>query len=260
MRLPLNSRFSRYLVSAQLGVGSTGEVYRCHDPVAGREVALKILFPENGVQDEKTVEQFREEALIMSSLVHPSIPEFYDSGIENGVHYIVSEFLDGERLAGPIKTPELIVIADQIAAGIVAMYHAGIVHRDIKPGNLIMARNGRVKIIDFGTARRLTPEMARKPDELALWQRLVRSEQLSFGMLLYELATGKGPFKDRETGPALSQLLGQQLLPLPSESQSSLLAAVKLCAAEDGNHAGLLLTAMSLALCLAGASSPDLET
>jgi serine/threonine-protein kinase len=260
MSLPPNSRFSRYVVSGQLGVGSTGEVYRCHDPVAGREVALKILFPEDGVQDERTVAQFREEALIMRSLVHSSIPEFYDSGIENGVHYIVSEFLDGERLAGPIKPPELILIADQIAAGIIAMYHAGIVHRDLKPGNLIMVPDGHVKIIDFGTARRLTPEMAAEPDELASWQRLVRSEQLSFGMLLYELATGKGPFKDRGTAPALSKLLGEQLLPLPSESQFSLLEAVKLCAAEDGKHAELLLTAMSLALCLAGASSPDLET
>lgn len=260
MSLPPNSRFGRYIVSGQLGVGSTGEVYRCHDPITGREVALKILFPEDGVQDESTVAQFREEALIMSSLVHSSIPEFYDSGIENGVHYIVSEFLNGQRLVGPINPPELIAIADQVAAGIMAMYHAGIVHRDLKPGNLIMLPDGRVKIIDFGTARRLTPELAAEPDELAAWQRLVRSDQLSFGMLLYELATGKGPFKDRATAPALSKLLSAELQPLSPESQFSVLEAVKLCAADDGKHAGLLLTAMSLALCLAGASSPDLET
>jgi serine/threonine-protein kinase len=139
------------------------------------------------------------------------------------------------------------------------MHEAGVVHQDLKPENLIMNRDGHLKIIDFGRAQRLTFDMVTDPEKSSWWRRLVRSEQLSFGMLLYELATGIGPFKDRETAPALAELLGEQLVPLPTENQLSLEEAVRLCAAEDGSDAGLLLTAMSLALCLAGSSTPSLK-
>ena len=252
MSLATNSRFSRYLVNDQVGVGSTGKVYRCHDPLKGRDVALKILFPENGVQDDQTVAQFIEEALIMKSLVHDSIPEFYESGNENGVHYIVSEFLEGKPLCGPMSVSELMIIAEQIGAGIIAMHEAGVVHRDIKPKNLIMTSAGRVKIIDFGRASRLTPVMAADPEQLAQWQWLVRAEQLTLGMVLYELATGRGPFRDRETSRTLSGLLGEQLVTLTSEGKSVLLDALKKCAAKDGSNSWLLLVAMSLAFSLAG--------
>ena len=257
MTLAVTSRFGSYVVTALLGVGFSGEVYRCHDTVHGRDVALKILQPETGVQDKTTVDQFHQEALTMSSVRHPNIMEFYDSGIENGVYYIVSEYLEGKRLCGPIAACELIMIATQIAAGITALHNAGVVHNDVKPANLIMTPDGRVKIIDFGFAEKLTPEIAADPDRLTDWRRRVRSEQLAFGLALYELATGKGPFEDPKTAGVIAKLLASQLFTLQPESQFSMHDALRHCAAEDGSHAGLLLTAMSLAAALGGVPMPN---
>jgi serine/threonine-protein kinase len=135
------------------GVGASAEVYRCQDTVHGREVALKILQPENGEPDERMAADFRRQALILGSIRHPNIVEVYDSGIEEGVQYIVFEFLDGKPLRGPFPAPELTLIAAQIAAGITALHNAGIAHTDLKPKNLILMDGGHVKIIDFGIAR-----------------------------------------------------------------------------------------------------------
>lgn len=257
MTLAPGSRFGPYVVDGLLGVGLYGEVYRCRDAIRGRDVALKILQPESGRQEESMVFQFHQEALIIGSIRHPNVVEVYDSGVEQGVHYIVSEFLDGRPLSGPLAVPELISVAAQIAAGITALHDAGIVHNDVKPGNLIITKDGRVKIIDFGIAQKLTPEMAEDPRQLAEWQTRARLDQFSFGIALYELATGEAPFEDPATAHSLAALLGNQLLPLPTVTQSSVQAAVRHCAAEGGAHAGLLLTAMSVALALAGAPTPQ---
>lgn len=260
MTLAPNSRFGPYIVVCKLGVGLSSEVYRCRDTARGREVALKIHQPESGREGETEVAQFYEEAFILGPIRHPNIIEVYDSGIENGVHYIVSEFLDGSPLSGSFPVAELISIAGQIAAGLTALHDAGIVHKDVKPKNLILTTGGRVKIIDFGAAQRLTPEMRADPEKLAEWHRHVRRDQLAFGLSLYELATGIGPFEDRKTANTLSQLFSSQLLPLSPETQFSMQEAVRRCAAEEGGHAGLLLTAMSVALSLAGAPLPQPET
>jgi serine/threonine protein kinase len=253
MTLAPNSCFGPYIVTSLLGAGFNGEVYRCQDTVHDRDVALKILQPENGAAERMTVEQFHEEALIMNSLRHPNIVEFYDSGVEDGVHYVVCEFLDGKQLRGPIPGSELAVIAAQLAAGITALHSAGIAHNDVKPGNLMITSAGLVKIIDFGIALKLTPEIAADPPQLTEWLRRIRGDQLSLGLTLYELATGRVPFKDNEALHTLSELLGTQLLPLPPEIQSTMQDALRLCAAVDGDHAGLLLSGMSVALSLAGA-------
>jgi serine/threonine protein kinase len=260
MTLAPHSRFGPYTVTCLLGVGLSSEVYRCRDTARGREVALKIHQPESGREEETRVAQFYEEALILRSIRHPNIIEVYDSGIENGTNYIVSEFLDGRPLGGPLPAPELTSIAAQIAAGVTVLHDAGIVHNDLKPKNLIQTTDGRIKIIDFGMARKFTPEMLADPQELALWHKLARLDQLAFGLSLYELASGHAPFEHPKTAHALSELLGNQLLPLPPETQFSMQAAIRRCAAEDGSHASLLLTAMSVALSLAGAPLPRPET
>ena len=259
MTLAPNSRFSSYIIIEQIGVGATGEVYRCQDPTHGRDVALKILFPETGVQDDETIAQFRQEAAIMSSLVHPNIPKFYESGFEKGVHFIVSEFLEGEPLRGPINSSELIKIAVQVAAGISAMHDEGITHNDLKRENLIRTSDGCVKIIDFGVAERFTTEMASDTNRMTRWRNQIRGDRNAFGLTLYELATGRVPFEAPEALRTLSDLLNNDLLPLPPETQVAVQDALKLSAAEVGRHAGLLLTAMSVALSLAGAPVPDLK-
>lgn len=257
MTLPPGSRFGPYVAGDLLGVGLCGEVYRCRDTARGREVALKILRPESGRLEDSMVVQFHQEAAIIGSFRHPNVVEVYDSGVVDGVHYIASEFLDGGPLSGPLPAAELTAVAAQVAAGITAMHDAGIVHNDVKLRNLIVTSGGRVKIIDFGMAQRLTPEAAADPRQLAEWRRAARLDQLAFGLTLYELATGKAPFEDPETARKMAWLLGGQLLPLPPETQSNMQAAVRHCAAEEGGHAGLLLTAMSVALSLAGAPFPN---
>jgi serine/threonine-protein kinase len=256
MTLAPDFRFGPYVVVGLLGAGLCGEVYRCRDAVHGREVALKILRPESGQLEDSMVVQFHQEAAILGSFHHPNVVEVFDAGVEDGTHYIASEFLDGGTLSGPLPAHELAAVAAQAAAGIKAMHDAGIVHNDVKPLNLIVTTNGNVKIIDFGMAQQLTPEMAADPQQLAEWRTAVRLDQLALGLTLYELATGQAPFENPETARTLAWLLGSQLLPLPPETQSSMQSAVRLCAAEDDDHAGLLLTAMSVALSLAGAPFP----
>lgn len=260
MTLAPNSRFGPYIINCLSGVGASAEVYRCEDTVHGREVALKIFHPEHDQPDERMAADFHRQASILGSIRHPNIVEVYDAGIEQGVQYIVFEFLDGKPLRGPFPAPELTLIATQIAAGLTALHHAGIAHTDLKPKNLIMMNGGHVKIIDFGIARQLTPEMRADPQQLREWNKCVRVDQLSFGLSLYELSSGKAPFEDPKTANAVSELLGRQLLPLPPEMQFSMQDAVRHCAAADGSHAGLLLTAMSVALSLAGAPLPQAET
>lgn len=255
--LATDSHFGPYVVGSLLGVGLCGEVYRCRDTVHEREVALKILRPESGQLEDSLVVQFRQEAALLGSFRHPNVVEVYDSGVEDGTHYIATEFLDGGTLSGPLPAEELTAVAAQVAAGITAMHDAGIVHNDLKPRNLLATTHGRVKIIDFGMAQQLTPATAADTRQLAEWRTAVRLDQLAFGLTLYELATGKAPFEDPETARTLAWLLGSQLLPLPPETQSSMQTAVRRCAAEEGGHAGLLLTAMSVALSLAGAPFPN---
>lgn len=259
MKLAPNSSLGPYIVNCLSGVGSSAEVYRCQDTVHGREVALKILQPENGQLDERMAADFLRQALILGSVRHPNIVEVYDSGIEQGVQYIAFEFLDGKPLRGPFPAPEIALIAAQIAAAITTLHNAGITHNDLKPKNLILTNGGHVKLIDFGIARQLTPEMRADPQQLSEWHKCVRVDQLSFGLSLYELAIGKGPFEDRRTANTLSQLLTSQMLPLPPEAQFSMQEALRHCAAADSGHAGLLLTAMSVALSLAGAPLPQPE-
>ena len=260
MMLSPDSRFGSYVIINPLGVGLHGEVYRCRDTVHKRDVALKILQPESGLLEAAVISQFQQEALLIGSLRHPNIVEVYDSGIENGTHYIVFEFLDGHPLSGPLAVRELTSAAAQIASGLTTLHRAGIVHNDLKPKNLIITTGGRVKIIDFGIAQKLTTEMAEDLDKLNEWRRQVRLDHLSLGLTLYELASGRVPFEDPQTARTLADLLADELLPLPPEIQFSMQNALRECAAEEGGHAGVLLTAMSVALSLAGTALPGSDS
>jgi serine/threonine protein kinase len=133
-------------------------VYRARDSRLKREVAIKVL-AVSFASDPDRIARFEREARAASALNHPNIVSVYDIGRENGTYWIVSELVDGETLRrtidrGPLAVRKAIEIAAQIAEGLAAAHAAGIVHRDLKPSNVMFARTGRVKILDFGLAKR----------------------------------------------------------------------------------------------------------
>lgn len=213
---------SHYRVLSKLGVGGMGVVYEAEDIRLGRHVALKFI-PEHLAKDQRSLERFTREARAASQLNHPNICTIHDIEDYNGHPFIVMEKLEGEslkqRIHGKvIELDDLLDIAVQVADALAASHAKGIVHRDIKPANIFLTPNGQVKILDFGlaklakdgsvgtstdssleesltqvgvipgTAVYMSPEQARSEDLD------VRSDIFSFGVVLFEMATGKKPF------------------------------------------------------------------
>src|SRR4051794_5485409 len=148
----------RYELVRHIARGGMAEVYLAHDLLLDRPVALKVLFPELSV-DQSFVERFRREAQAAANLSHPNIVSIYDWGEENGTYFIVMEHVDGRPLSQTLKT-EGALLPDRAAAigadvaGALAFAHRnGVIHRDVKPGNVLIDSNGHVKVTDFGIAR-----------------------------------------------------------------------------------------------------------
>src|SRR5919106_1600982 len=201
----------RYEVQTTLGRGGMAQVYRATDRVLGRAVAVKIL-SRRFSSDEKFVARFRREAQASAGLNHPHVVSVFDTGSHDGVHYIVMEYVEGETLGallardGPLPPDRAGRIAADVAAALESAHQKGLVHRDVKPGNVMIDHDGRVKVVDFGIARAaaddtltqtglvlgtaayLSPEQARGDKVDA------RSDIYSLGCVLYEMMTGRTPF------------------------------------------------------------------
>ena len=164
MSLTPGARLGPYEVTAQIGVGGMGEVYRARDTKLGRDVALKIL-PDAFAQDADRLARFRREAHVLASLNHPGIAHIYGLEDADGTHALVMELVEGPTLAdrierGPIPVDEALPIAKQIADALEAAHEQGIVHRDLKPANVKAREDGTVKVLDFGLAKALVPDSA----------------------------------------------------------------------------------------------------
>jgi eukaryotic-like serine/threonine-protein kinase len=154
-------RLGNFEILERLGRGGMGEVWRARDTRLERDVAMKLL-PVAFARDPDRIARFEQEARAASALNHPNIISVFDVGHENGTWWIVSELVDGESLRqlidrGPLPARRVIEIGTQIAEGLAASHAAGVVHRDLKPGNIMLRRDGRVKIVDFGLAKREHP-------------------------------------------------------------------------------------------------------
>src|SRR5271167_1025341 len=156
MPLTPGTQLGPYQIESLLGAGGIGEVYRARDTRLDRTVAVKIL--TQGVADTPEVRQrFEREARAVSSLSHPHICALYDIGQQDGIEYLVMEYLEGETLAariekGPLTTADLLRYASQIADALDKAHRRGIVHRDLKPGNVMLTKSG-AKLLDFGLAK-----------------------------------------------------------------------------------------------------------
>jgi Tol biopolymer transport system component len=242
MKLSSGTRLGVYEVLAPLGAGGMGEVWRARDTRLGREVAIKIL-PADVASDPGRLKRFEKEARSASALNHPNIVTIYDVGIADAVSWIAMERVDGKTLrellfGGALPIRKLLPIAVQIADGLAKAHEAGIVHRDLKPENVMVTRDGLVKILDFGLAKltatgsgsdegsHLPTETGTSPGmvlgtvgymspEQAAGQTLdFRSDQFSFGSILYELATGKRAFQKKTAVDTLSAILNEEPTPV----------------------------------------------
>jgi serine/threonine protein kinase/Tfp pilus assembly protein PilF len=234
---------SHYRILGKLGGGGMGVVYEAEDLKLGRHVALKFI-PENLTGDAKSMERFAREARAASLLNHPNICTIHGIEDNNGHPFIVMEKLDGESLkqaisGQPIPTEKLLDISIQVADALAASHAKGIVHRDIKPANIFVTPSGQVKVLDFGlaklvhnvgtdsdgvaadnsltavgvipgTAVYMSPEQARS-EEIDF-----RSDLFSFGVVMYEMSTGKKPFTGKNSLMTLDAVLHDHPVP-PSE-------------------------------------------
>src|SRR5580700_970359 len=233
---------SRYRIVEKLGAGGNGVVYRAEDTRLGRLVALKFLPPE-GQRDAHAQARFQREARAASALNHHNVCTVYDIGEQDGQTFIAMELLEGQTLkekigSRPLPLETLLDYAMQIAAGLEIAHKNGIVHRDIKPSNIFVTSRGVVKLADFGLAKRvmleslpigesptisgsitahgaivgtvayMSPEQAQDKDIDA------RSDIFSFGIVLYEMATGKRAFPGESPATIIGEILHKEPKPI----------------------------------------------
>ena len=218
----------RYEIVNKIGTGGMSDVYKAKDHTLGRFVAIKVLKPEFS-EDVNFVTKFRTEAQSAAGLEHPNIVNIYDVGSENGMHYIVMEYVEGITLKtyiekkGQLTFKEAVSIAIQVGRGIEAAHNKGIIHRDIKPQNIIISTEGKVKVTDFGIARAATsntissdvmgsvhyasPEQARNGFVDG------KSDIYSLGIVMYEMVTGRVPFDGDTTVAVAIQHLQEEIVP-----------------------------------------------
>ncbi len=221
----------RYEVISKIGAGGMADVYKGRDMVLNRYVAIKVLKKEYR-EDENFVRKFRSEAQATAGLTNPNIVNVYDVGEDRGLYYIVMELVEGVTLKEYIKRKgrlpfkEVISIALQMCSGIEAAHEAGLIHRDIKPQNIMIAKDGKVKVADFGIAKSTTSNTISSnamgsvhytsPEQARGAYSDVRSDIYSIGITLYEMCTGQVPFNGESTVEVAMKHLQEEITP-PSE-------------------------------------------
>mgnify|MGYP004609196529 FL=1 len=219
----------RYEILDKIGTGGMSDVYKAKDHILGREVAVKVLKQEFA-EDVTFVTKFRSEAQSAAGLEHANIVNIYDVGSENGMYYIVMEYVEGITLKtyiekkGQLNFKEAISIAIQVGRGIEAAHNKGIIHRDIKPQNIIISTEGKVKVTDFGIARATTSNTIHadvmgsvhyaSPEQARNGYVDGKSDIYSLGIVMYEMVTGRVPFDgDTTVAVALQHLQEEMVAP-----------------------------------------------
>jgi serine/threonine protein kinase len=254
--LDVGEMLSHYRVEAKIGQGGMGTVYRAYDTRLRRQVALKVLPPEHFAGPESR-QRLMREARAASALNHPNIVGIHEVGSEKGVNFIAMEFVEGKILgevipAKGLPLPKALDYAVQIASGLAKAHLAGVIHRDLKPGNIMLTADGLVKLLDFGLARRvhleqeestqtveggiagtpayMSPEQAegRPLDE--------RSDIFSFGVVLYQMLTGRQAFSGDSAASVLAAVLREEPPPFGTKVPHELEKIVARCLRKDLAH------------------------
>jgi len=271
MQLSPGTRLGPYEITAPLGAGGMGEVYRARDTRLGRDVAVKVL-PQHLSEQPEVRARFEREAKTVSSLNHPNICTLFDVGREGETDYLVMELVDGETLAerlarGALPTSEVLKLGAQIADALDRAHRAGVVHRDLKPGNVMLTKSG-AKLMDFGLARATglagekgsgvtvaeltqSPTVAQPltaegsivgtfqymaPEQLEGKEADARSDIWALGCVLYEMATGVRAFDGKSQASLISAIMSSEPEPVSRVSTMSppqLDPVVRTCIAKD---------------------------
>jgi len=242
MAPPPDTKIGPYEILSLLGAGGMGEVYRARDSRLRREVAVKVLSP-SFTQDADRLRRFEQEARVVGALNHPNILAIFDVGAQNGAPYLVSELLEGQSLrqhmqGSPLPQRKAVDFGIQIARGLAAAHEKGVVHRDLKPDNIFVLNDGRIKILDFGLAKlrqddALTsvhpdlqtvdqPQSATTPGQVMGTVGYMSPEQVrgqptdhrtdifALGAILYEILTGKRAFKRDSSVETMNAILKEE--------------------------------------------------
>ncbi|MBI5265782.1 MAG: serine/threonine-protein kinase, partial [candidate division Zixibacteria bacterium] len=267
MTLSAGQKLGPYEILSPAGAGGMGEVYKAKDTRLDRVVAIKIL-PSHSADNPDLRQRFEREAKAISSLNHPNICTLYDIGQLDGSDYLVMEFIDGETLAsrlqqGPLPVAEVLRFATQIADALDRAHRQGLIHRDLKPGNIMLTKEG-AKLLDFGLARlrpaggvvegvsgitRTTPLTGEgtilgtlqymAPEQLEGKEADARSDLFAFGAVLYEMATGKRAFDGKSQASLIAAILREEPRSVSQVSPMSppmLDRVVKQCLEKDPDH------------------------
>jgi serine/threonine protein kinase len=265
MALTSGTKLGPYEIVSALGAGGMGEVYRARDPRLERSVAIKIL-PEHFSDDPVRRQRFEREAKTVSNLNHPNICVLHDIGQQDGIDYIVMECVEGESLAerlkkGPLPVEQVLKYGAQIADALDGAHRSGVVHRDLKPGN-IMLTTGGAKLLDFGLAKTVAPLATgttvsfnqatpattqgtivgtfqyMSPEQVEGKELDGRSDIFSLGAVLYEMLTGQRAFPGKTTTSVIAGVLERSPQPISTIQPTSPLALdriVKICMAKDAD-------------------------
>src|ERR1700730_9331425 len=238
MTLQAGTRLGPYEILSPIGAGGMGEVYRARDKKLDRDVAVKVL-PQSIAADPDTLSRFEREAKAVAALSHQNILSIFDFGTHEGTAYAVMELLEGETLrgkldAGPIAQKQAVGYALQIARGLSAAHERGVVHRDLNPENLFVSKDGHVKILDFGLAKKVEPVAPveetcaptvsdhtqpgtvmgtvgyMSPEQVRGLPVDHRSDIFSFGTILYELLSGKRAFKKETAADTMAAIMKEE--------------------------------------------------
>jgi eukaryotic-like serine/threonine-protein kinase len=228
----VGSELGHYRIAEKIGAGGMGDVYRARDEHLARDVAIKVL-PPGTLTDASARKHFHKEALILSQLNHPNVATIHDFDTQQGVDFLVMEYIPGITLsekvaAGPLPEKEVLRLGVQLAEGLAAAHERGVVHRDLKPGNLRITSDGRLKILDFGLAKLWRPVTASAateslsetqamagtlpymaPEQLLGGEVDARTDIHAAGSVLYEMATGQRPFGKLEHAQLIAAILRQ---------------------------------------------------